>query len=165
MAPTPGSTITITVTADAGIINLLPMPSGVVTRGNGPDGRRQGHLMLKARRARRDERGAVAVIWAVLLFLVIIPMAALGTDIGNAVARKTVTQTQADFAALDDGQQITDNPAAGTTPSTAIVNAVVASLNGNQPQDDVQQLCAKAKTCVSANRRDNLDNGEGPLHR
>ena len=32
-APTPGSTITITVSANAGIINLLPMPNGgVVTR-------------------------------------------------------------------------------------------------------------------------------------
>ena len=32
-APTPGSTITVTVTADAGIINLIPMPNGgVVTR-------------------------------------------------------------------------------------------------------------------------------------
>ena len=75
---------------------------------------------------------------------------------------RSVTQNQADFAALDAGQQITDNFTAGTTPSTAVVNAVVTSLNGNQPQDDAQQVCAKAKTCVSAGQLtdSNLNNGE-----
>ena len=117
--------------------------------------------MLRARRGRTDESGAVAVIYGLLVFM-LVTVAALGTDIGNAVARKSVTQNQADFAALDAGQQITDNFTAGTTPSTAIVNAVVTSLNGNQPQDDAQQACAQAKTCVSAGQLtdSNLDNGE-----
>jgi hypothetical protein len=118
--------------------------------------------MLRLRGSRKDERGAVAVVYSFLLFFVLVPVAALGTDIGNAVSRKTVTQTQADFGAIAGGSKLTDNFAAGTTPSAAIVNAVVTSLNGNQPQDDEQQACAVAKTCVSASQLTdaNLNNGE-----
>ncbi|MEO6509895.1 MAG: hypothetical protein ABIO16_02810, partial [Nocardioides sp.] len=79
-------------------------------------------------------------------------VAALGTDIGNAVSRRTVTQTQADFGALAAGELMADNAAAGSAVPAAVVNAVVVSLNRNQPQEDDSALrpCAVAKTCVTA---------------
>ena len=118
--------------------------------------------MLKKARRRRDESGAIAIVYAMLVF-VLMAIAALGVDIGNAVSRRTVTQTQADFAALAGGAQISDNLVAGSTPSAAIVNAVVASMNGNQPQDDAaSQACWTSKTCVTAGQMTdaNLANGD-----
>jgi Flp pilus assembly protein TadG len=47
----------------------------------------------------RDESGAVAIIFAVLA-MVLLSIAALGVDLGNAMNRKQLTQNSADFAAL-----------------------------------------------------------------
>jgi Flp pilus assembly pilin Flp len=118
---------------------------------------------MLTRRSRRDESGAVAVVYG-LLIVVLVSVAALGTDIGNKVGRLSVTQNQADFAALDAGQMMSDNFAAGATPSAATVNAVVASLNSNQPQDDKPptSTCVQAKTCVGAAQLTDgdVENGE-----
>jgi hypothetical protein len=92
-------------------------------------------LLNRLRRRRRAERGAVAIVYA-LLAVMLMSMAALGTDIGNEVNRHTMTQTQADFGAFSGGAQMANNGKVGQTPSTAIVNAVVASMNANAPQDD-----------------------------
>jgi hypothetical protein len=119
--------------------------------------------MLRTKSRRRDESGAVAVMFG-LLAVMLMSVAALGVDIGNEVTRHTVTQTQADFAAFAGGDQMTAVGAVGSTPSAAIVNAVVAALNNNQPQDDSSsvQTCVKTKSCVKASdlTDKNLKNGE-----
>lgn len=68
----------------------------------------------------RNERGAVAVITA-LLAVVIIAVAAFAVDIGNAYARQRVVQSQADLAALAGGAMLD-----GTSPSgpVAIAEAI-----------------------------------------
>ncbi len=48
--------------------------------------------MLTSRARKRDERGAIAVMYAGVLLFILIPIAALGIDLGNAVARKTHTR-------------------------------------------------------------------------
>lgn len=55
--------------------------------------------MNAIRRRIEQESGAVAVLFAVLA-VVIIGAGALAVDLGNAFARKRITQTQADLAAL-----------------------------------------------------------------
>jgi len=113
--------------------------------------------------AKRDERGAIAVMYAGLLLFVLIPVAALGVDLGNAVARRTATQTQADFAAYAGSDHMTGSETAGGTPTTALVDAVVASMNANQPQDDSGSCWREGGAdCVSASEltNNNLDDGE-----
>jgi hypothetical protein len=91
--------------------------------------------MLTRRHRRRDDRGAVAVMFA-LLAVVLMSLAALGTDIGNEVNRHTVTQTQADFGAFAGGAKLPNNGRVGQAVPADVVAAVVASMNANQPQDD-----------------------------
>jgi Flp pilus assembly pilin Flp len=86
-------------------------------------------------RAKRDERGAVAIVYG-LVAVLLMAMAALGTDIGNQVNRHTETQTQADFGAFAGGAQMPNNGKVGQTPPPQVVNAVVQSMNDNAPQDD-----------------------------
>lgn len=118
---------------------------------------------LFARLRRRKESGAVAVMFA-LMAVLLMSLAALGTDIGNEVSRHTVTQTQADFAAFSAGREMTTTGKAGMTPSSAIVDAAVAQLNANQPQDDnpSEASCATTKDCVTAAELTDKDltNGE-----
>jgi hypothetical protein len=123
--------------------------------------------MLKNRRLHRhDESGAVAVMFA-LLAVMLMSLAALGTDIGNEVDRHTNTQTQADFAAFAAAQKMTSTATAGSVVSPTIAAAVAAALNANQPQDDKTPPgkpadCVKNKTCVAAAdlTDGNTDNGE-----
>lgn len=98
-------------------------------------------------RGRRDEGGAIAIMFA-LLAVLLLSVAALGTDLGNAISRKTDTQNQADFAALDGGRQLTDSVTAGSTVSDAFLTAVTNSLNSNQPQDD-NRACWRTHDCVA----------------
>jgi hypothetical protein len=111
--------------------------------------------MLTRRLSRRDESGAVAIMFG-LLAVVLMSVAALGVDIGNQVDRHTNTQTQADFGAFSGGAQMTNNGKVGQTPSAAIVNAVVQSMNANAPQDD------NGITTITAGQLTdgNTDNGE-----
>lgn len=114
----------------------------------------------------RDERGAAAVLYAILITAVLIPVAALSTDLGNAMSRKTATQTQADFAALDAAQQLNGSvgaSSAGDPVPAAIVDAVAASMNANQPQHDGHACWRDTTTdCVASTQLTDLDlnNGE-----
>jgi hypothetical protein len=122
--------------------------------------------MLKERLSRRDESGAVAVMFG-LLAVMLMSVAALGVDIGNEVGRHTTTQTQADFAAFAAAQTLDGTGGVGSTPSATVVNAAVTALNANQPQDDKTPPgkpanCVTNKNCVVASdlTDGNLDNGE-----
>jgi hypothetical protein len=80
--------------------------------------------------------------------VMLLTVAALGTDLGNAISRHTDTQNQADFAALDGGRQLTNTVTAGSTISDAFLTAVTDSLNSNQPQDD-NRACWRTYNCVA----------------
>lgn len=90
---------------------------------------------MKSRSTVRDEQGAVAVMVAMLSVL-LLSMAALAVDLGNAVARSTGVQAQADHAALAGGSKLTTSVNASGVPSADVVNEVRDFLNNNQPQDD-----------------------------
>jgi hypothetical protein len=112
-------------------------------------------MLVKARsqRIRRhpDERGAYAILFA-LMTVMLLSVAALGTDLGNAISRHTDTQNQADFAALAAGQQYAveiASAAAGSPVSAAVAAEVASSFNSNQPQDD-GRACWRDRNCVSA---------------
>ena len=111
-------------------------------------------------RRNRDERGATAIITA-FMCVVLFGVAALSVDLGNAFARRTDTQTQADYGALAAARMQTETAKSGMTISAAMVDAVRDALNNNQPQDD-KSTCWTTKTCVtSAQLTDsNLANGE-----
>ena len=83
------------------------------------------------RRTATKERGAVAVVVA-LCSVLILSLAALSVDLGNAFVRKRDLQSQADFSSLAGGANLP-----GTKSSSdPVVLAVVKYLNANQPQDD-----------------------------
>ncbi len=114
---------------------------------------------------RRDERGSVAILVS-LMAVMLMGVAALSVDLGNGVTRKRDVQRQADFAALSAGGSMTGITPVGGTPSAAILNAIVASLNANQPQDDNASkaacLATVPKSCVTAAMLTdaNLTNGD-----
>lgn len=80
----------------------------------------------------KDERGAYAILFALLVTSLVV-IAAFAVDIGNAVARKSDVQGQADFAALAAGREL-GAQANGTIPAAA-VNAARDYLNTNSPQN------------------------------
>jgi hypothetical protein len=80
--------------------------------------------------------------------VMLLTVAALGTDLGNAISRHTDTQTQADFAALDGGRQLTDSVTSTSTVPDAFLDEVTTSLNANQPQDD-NRACWRTHNCVA----------------
>jgi Flp pilus assembly protein TadG len=63
------------------------------------------HMMMNRRR--RDGRGAIAVVFAILS-LVIFGVAAFAVDLGNAYQRKRAVQTQVDLAALAGAEHLPD---------------------------------------------------------
>lgn len=109
---------------------------------------------------RRDDRGAAAIMTA-FACMALFGIAALSVDLGNAFARRTDNQSQADTGALAAAQHQRETARAGMTISTAMVNAVVTAMNNNQPQDDAS-TCWTTKTCVTAAQLTDtkLDNGE-----
>lgn len=113
-------------------------------------------------RRSHDQRGAVAILFA-LMVVMLLSVAALATDIGNAVARRTATQTQADFAALAAVGKLDGPTVTGAIPSATVVEAVRDSLNANQPQDD-SSACWRTTppSCVSSSQLTDADltNGE-----
>lgn len=117
---------------------------------------------MSVNRTSKNDDGAIAVFYA-LMTVMLLTVAALGTDLGNAVSRKTSTQGQADFAAYNAAQLLTSSARAGTVPPTAIVDEVRDALNENQPQKDGDPCWrATPATCVtSAMLTDgNFANGE-----
>ena len=109
--------------------------------------------MMSRLMRRRDERGALAVIFAFCCVMFFV-LAAMGVDLGNAMNRKKQVQSQADFSALAAGASL---PVSGTpAASDPAVLAAVDYLNKDQPVDDAK-TCDSSKTCVSAAQ---LVNGE-----
>jgi len=80
-------------------------------------------IRLKRRLRRRTQSGAVAVMFG-LLVVVLMSLAALGTDLGNQISRHTDTQRQADFGAFAAAQQMNTTAAAGTPVSAAIATGI-----------------------------------------
>ncbi len=102
-----------------------------------------------SRRGDRDT-GAVAIMVAVLA-VVLMTVAALSVDLGNAWARKRAVQTQADLAALSAGQLLPQ-----TVSNRAAVLAEVATYL-NKPNNNVQDQ----PTVTAAQLDDNnFANGE-----
>ncbi len=117
-------------------------------------------MLSRVRRRRTNEGGAVALLTAMMCIL-LFTMAALSVDLGNGFARRTDTQTQADYGALAAARMQTETAKTGMTFPTPLVDAVRDAMNANQPQDDTS-TCWTTKTCVnSAQLIDgNLINGE-----
>jgi Flp pilus assembly protein TadG len=88
---------------------------------------------LRAPRAARDESGAVAIMTGILV-VVLVSIAALGVDLGNAMNRKQVTQNSSDFAALAGANGLPDT-------STSTVQLVADYLNTNAASNDGGTEC------------------------
>ena len=88
---------------------------------------------MRARRTARDDSGAVAIMTGILV-VVLVSIAALGVDLGNAMNRKQVTQNSSDFAAL---------AGANGLPSTATptIQLVADYLNTNAASTDGGTEC------------------------
>lgn len=98
----------------------------------------------------RDDRGAVAVMVAAMATLLLL-FAAISVDLGNAFARRTAVQSQADHSALAGGAELTGTVVAGGTPSSAVVDEVRDYLNLNYPQTDDDSCWRDSPvTCVSS---------------
>jgi len=118
---------------------------------------------MSVKRNSQSEDGAIAVFYA-LMAVMLLTVAALGTDIGNAVSRRTSTQGQADFAAYNAAQLLTSSARAGTTPPAAIVDEVRDALNENQPQKD-GDACWRSTpaTCVTSAMLTDADLNNGDV--
>ncbi|MDQ3056053.1 MAG: pilus assembly protein TadG-related protein, partial [Actinomycetota bacterium] len=75
----------------------------------------------------RDESGVIAVLVA-LMAIVLLGIAALAVDMGNAYARKRLVQTEVDLAALAGGAKL---PATDTASRLLAVEAVLDYLQRN----------------------------------
>ncbi len=109
----------------------------------------------------QSEHGVIAVIVAISAVL-LLSIAALAVDLGNAYSRKRDVQSQADFAALAGGAKLpaaaATNCAVGTAPSAGdlVVKQVVAYLNANETQNDAGVTAVTAAALVDCV----LTNGE-----
>jgi hypothetical protein len=111
--------------------------------------------MLMRRLHRHNDRGAVAIMFA-LLAVLLMGLAALGTDIGNGVNRRTQTQTQADFGAFSGAQQMNTTGHVGETVPASVLTAIANSMNANAPQDDKGITTVTPAMLTDAN----LNNGD-----
>ena len=85
--------------------------------------------MMRRHPAQRGEHGAVAVFVAILATL-LMAMAALSVDLGNAWARKRAVQTQVDVSALSVGHLLPQT--AATTNDIADQVADYLNRDNNQ---------------------------------
>lgn len=104
-------------------------------------------MPVSTRRRQKDEQGAYAVLFAVLV-LVMGSIAALAVDIGNAVARKSDVQGQADFAALGAAAQLTANT--GASVPSDVLDEVRLLLNENRARNWGSD-CSTGPTCITSN--------------
>lgn len=111
--------------------------------------------LVSGRRRTRDERGAIAVVFAICAVLMF-GMAAMGVDLGNAMNRKKLTQTSADFAALAGASGL---PLTGSTT----VQAVADYLNKNQPSTDGTDKCNTATGPVTVAQLTDGDTSNGEV--
>ena len=91
-------------------------------------------MRLRLRRRRRDEGGVVAVLVAISCTLLLC-VAALAVDMGNAWTQRREVQTEADLAALAGGALL---PAKDAVTKTAVAVKVLEYLKRNDTygQDD-----------------------------
>lgn len=101
----------------------------------------------------RDERGAYAVLFAILTVF-LMGMAALAVDVGNAVAQRSDVQGQADFGALSGAREL-GAQRSGVVPP-AVVAAVARSLRENMPKNERCDSCITESQLVDGG----LLNGE-----
>jgi Flp pilus assembly protein TadG len=90
-------------------------------------------------RRHRDERGVIAVMFAILL-VVMLGIVALVVDLGNARQLRREAQASADAAALAGGEAIESAPSvqtSGTIPWSTVVSQIktYAEANDNVPSD------------------------------
>ena len=119
---------------------------------------------MQLTRKSRDEHGAFAVLYGIMVLL-LLSIAALGMDLGNAVSRRTDTQNQADFAAYNVAvnHPVEVATSAALSASSPLVLEAQRSLNKNQPEDDDSPCWRNDPVnCVSAAQLVNgvLDDGE-----
>jgi len=88
----------------------------------------------------KDEQGAYAVMFAILA-VVLMGFAALAVDVGNALARKSDVQAEADFGALAAGHDLSSM--SGAIP-LSVLQSVADSMNHNQP------LGGECANCITA---------------
>ncbi len=111
------------------------------------------------RRSRSSESGATAVVTAVLVVAVFLPLTALAVDLGNAWARGRAVQRQADLSAIGAGYLLPMRAQPGHSASD--IAAKVAELlsenaaAGQAPSGD-GQLAVTAAQLLD----DDLSNGE-----
>jgi Flp pilus assembly protein TadG len=92
----------------------------------------------------RGEHGTIAIVFALSLVFVLVPLAALAVDLGNAYQRQREVQSQADLAALAGGASL---------PSVALATAAVQkSLDQNHkvgqgPPQTIVSPSAATATC------------------
>lgn len=112
---------------------------------------------LAARRAQRDERGAVLILAAVGLLLALVS-SALAVDIGRQASEKKADQLIADLAALDAAREL--EPLVISTPllsvPVVVANAVDAAedsarRNGFDPDAEGNDLTAEVGTVDAQN--------------
>ena len=108
---------------------------------------------------KRDERGVYALLTAILAIL-LMSIAAMAVDIGNAVARKSDVQGQADFGALSGAAKL-GTQVSGTVP-TAVLDAIRDSMNDNRPVNRNTNCATAVPACVTSSQLvdGNLANGE-----
>ena len=134
-----GDVVTVTVTFNAVDLNLplVPYPAnGRVTQSaearveTVPDRCSRGVLMARRARTRRfhirrrDERGAMALLMAGTMTLLVI-VAAMGVDLGNAWQRKITVQKSVDVSAISAGHLLPKT----STNADAIYTEVANYLN------------------------------------
>jgi hypothetical protein len=102
----------------------------------------------------KDESGAYAILFAIMVIF-LAGMGALVVDIGNAVARKSDVQGQADFAALA-GARESDGNLTNPVP-WVIVDKVRDYLNENHPRN---RPCGTA--CVNSSQLVDCPPGANP---
>jgi Flp pilus assembly protein TadG len=113
-------------------------------------------MWLMSRSNRRDEKGAVAVIFAICAVM-IFGLAAMGVDLGNAMNRKKLTQNNADLAALAAAASLPASDAAG---QTSVRQQVATWLNTNSVASDGINSCRSDPTVTSVSATD-LGDGNG----
>ena len=73
--------------------------------------------MTGRRRPRADERGAVAIVVAVLMSAVLVTVAAYAVDLGLQRVARTDMQSLADVVSLDLARELDGRPAAEIAPT------------------------------------------------
>ncbi len=91
--------------------------------------------MTGRRRPRADERGAVAIVVAVLMSAVLVTVAAYAVDLGLQRVARTDMQSLADVVSLDLARELDGRPAAEIAPTLPALAAESLQRNGGTVGD------------------------------